>query len=301
MLFARDVLKRHAGRARSSSTSSARSAWRRRSAEAGGMPLMWKTGHSLIKAKLQGDRRAAGRRDERPHLLRRTLVRLRRCHLHRGAAAGDPVAQQGSERGAERAADQLQHARAERALRRGRASRAWCRSCASRRSSTARARSITIDGLRAEFADGFGLVRASNTTPVLVLRFEGDTPGGAGAHPGAVHGGAARGQARRADRRRRRIDPAAALRWHAPMTQWLARSRYSTLLRVLTPAYLLRLWWRGRREPLYRHALAERLGFGYRTARRVHCGCMRCRWARPAPPPRWSTRCARSAPGCACC
>jgi phosphomannomutase len=34
----------------------------------------------------------------------------------------------------------------------------------------------TIDGLRAEFADGFGLVRASNTTPVLVLRFEGQTP-----------------------------------------------------------------------------------------------------------------------------
>ncbi|MBA4108768.1 MAG: phosphomannomutase/phosphoglucomutase [Leptothrix sp. (in: Bacteria)] len=34
---------------------------------------------------------------------------------------------------------------------------------------------ITIDGLRADFADGFGLVRASNTTPVLVLRFEGQT------------------------------------------------------------------------------------------------------------------------------
>ncbi|MBA3598081.1 MAG: phosphomannomutase/phosphoglucomutase [Methylibium sp.] len=34
---------------------------------------------------------------------------------------------------------------------------------------------ITIDGLRAEYADGFGLVRASNTTPVLVLRFEGKT------------------------------------------------------------------------------------------------------------------------------
>jgi len=34
----------------------------------------------------------------------------------------------------------------------------------------------TIDGLRADYADGFGLVRASNTTPVLVLRFEGHTP-----------------------------------------------------------------------------------------------------------------------------
>jgi len=33
-----------------------------------------------------------------------------------------------------------------------------------------------IDGLRADYTDGFGLARASNTTPVVVLRFEGDTP-----------------------------------------------------------------------------------------------------------------------------
>jgi phosphomannomutase/phosphoglucomutase len=34
---------------------------------------------------------------------------------------------------------------------------------------------ITIDGLRVEYADGFGLARASNTTPVVVLRFEADS------------------------------------------------------------------------------------------------------------------------------
>ena len=34
----------------------------------------------------------------------------------------------------------------------------------------------TIDGLRIDWPDGFGLIRASNTTPVLVLRFEGHTP-----------------------------------------------------------------------------------------------------------------------------
>ena len=34
----------------------------------------------------------------------------------------------------------------------------------------------TIDGLRVDWPDGFGLIRASNTTPVLVLRFEGQTP-----------------------------------------------------------------------------------------------------------------------------
>ena len=33
----------------------------------------------------------------------------------------------------------------------------------------------TIDGVRIDWPDGFGLIRASNTTPVLVLRFEGHT------------------------------------------------------------------------------------------------------------------------------
>lgn len=33
----------------------------------------------------------------------------------------------------------------------------------------------SIDGLRVDYADGFGLIRPSNTTPMLVLRFEGDT------------------------------------------------------------------------------------------------------------------------------
>jgi phosphomannomutase/phosphoglucomutase len=33
---------------------------------------------------------------------------------------------------------------------------------------------ITIDGLRVEYEDGFGLARPSNTTPVIVLRFEAD-------------------------------------------------------------------------------------------------------------------------------
>lgn len=34
---------------------------------------------------------------------------------------------------------------------------------------------ITIDGLRVDYQDGFGLIRSSNTTPVLVMRFEGHT------------------------------------------------------------------------------------------------------------------------------
>jgi len=34
---------------------------------------------------------------------------------------------------------------------------------------------ITLDGVRVEYPDGFGLARPSNTTPVVVLRFEADS------------------------------------------------------------------------------------------------------------------------------
>ena len=34
---------------------------------------------------------------------------------------------------------------------------------------------ITIDGLRVEYEDGFGLARSSNTTPVVVMRFEAES------------------------------------------------------------------------------------------------------------------------------
>jgi len=42
----------------------------------------------------------------------------------------------------------------------------------------------------------------------------------------------------------------------------LARAGYSALLRLMTPVYLARLWWRGRREPAYRTHWDERLGAG---------------------------------------
>ncbi len=50
------------------------------------------------------------------------------------------------------------------------------------------------------------------------------------------------------------------------MREALARAGYSLLLRLVTPLYLLRLWWRGRRERGYRVAIGERLGFGARPA-----------------------------------
>ena len=47
------------------------------------------------------------------------------------------------------------------------------------------------------------------------------------------------------------------------LTERLARAAYGAVLRLLTPAYLLRLWRRGKAEPLYRHAVGQRLGLGY--------------------------------------
>jgi phosphomannomutase/phosphoglucomutase len=45
-----------------------------------------------------------------------------------------------------------------------------------RREFASRYRVIDIDGVRVEFGDGWGLARASNTQPVLVVRFEARSP-----------------------------------------------------------------------------------------------------------------------------
>ncbi|MDB6001540.1 MAG: kdtA, partial [Rhizobacter sp.] len=51
-------------------------------------------------------------------------------------------------------------------------------------------------------------------------------------------------------------DPKAPGAWAS-----LARWAYGAVLVLATPLYVARLWWRGRREPLYRTAVAERLGW----------------------------------------
>ena len=43
------------------------------------------------------------------------------------------------------------------------------------KSTFAGAKTITVDGVRAEYAHGWGLVRASNTMPAITLRFEADS------------------------------------------------------------------------------------------------------------------------------
>ena len=173
MLFAADVLAREPGATVIYDVKSTRNLkpW---IARHGGKPLLWKTGHSLIKAKMKEVGRGARRRDERPHVLQGALVRLRRRPLRRRAPARDPVAARRSVRGARRAARRGLDARARRrAAPRASTTRSIAKLAASAKFPGA-TDVVRIDGLRVEYADGFGLARASNTTPVIVLRFEAD-------------------------------------------------------------------------------------------------------------------------------
>jgi len=174
ILFARDILQRQPGAAIIFDVKCSRHLGQA-IRDAGGTPLMSQTGHSLIKARLSetgaplagemsghiffkerwlgfDDGLYAGARlleilsrSDNPGALLESLPQgLSTPELKLPMAEGEP------------------HAFVRRLQTEGRFPGAQDR--------------ITIDGIRAEYADGFGLARASNTTPVVVLRFEGDTP-----------------------------------------------------------------------------------------------------------------------------
>ena len=173
MLFAQDVLQRCPGATILYDVKCTQqlAPWIRR---AGGVPLMWRTGHSLMKAKLaETGAPLAGEMsghiffaerwygfDDATYTAARLLEILSR-HADPSAVLNALPASFATpelnvpcaEGEHHRVVEQLRaHARFDGATE-----------------------LVTIDGLRAEYPDGFGLVRASNTTPVLVLRFEGQT------------------------------------------------------------------------------------------------------------------------------
>src|SRR6185369_4783373 len=142
--------------------------------EAGGVPMMYKTGHSLIKAKLaEISGPIAGEMsghifikerwygfDDAMYTAARMLEILSRSDDASAVLNALPTAFNTPELNVPCA--EGEPARVVEALK-ANANFAGAKAI------------ITIDGLRAEYDDGFGLVRASNTTPVLVLRFEGHT------------------------------------------------------------------------------------------------------------------------------
>ncbi len=171
MLFARDVLKRNRGATILFDVKcSQRLAPLIRAA--GGEPLMWKTGHSLVKAKMKelgaplaGEMSGHiffGERwygfDDATYTAARLLEIL--------SASADPSAVLNA-LPTSFSTPELNVACAE-----GEPAKVVERLRAEAKFPGAR-EIVTIDGVRVEYDDGFGLVRASNTTPVLVLRFEG--------------------------------------------------------------------------------------------------------------------------------
>ena len=141
---------------------------------AGGVPLMWKTGHSLVKAKLrETGAPIAGEMsghiffaerwygfDDAMYTAGRLLEILSRSDDPSAVLNALPTSFSTPE---------LNVPCAE-----GEPHQVIARLLAEAKFPGAEI--ITTDGLRADYADGFGLVRASNTTPVLVMRFEGHTP-----------------------------------------------------------------------------------------------------------------------------
>ncbi|MCK6426142.1 MAG: phosphomannomutase/phosphoglucomutase [Burkholderiaceae bacterium] len=170
LLFARDILSRHPGAPIIFDVKcSQRLAAGIR--EAGGVPLMWKTGHSLVKAKLRetgapiaGEMSGHiffGERwygfDDAMYTAARLLEILSRSDDPSALLEALPTSFSTPELNVPVPAGN-QHAIVEALVA---------------RADFPGAEIGTIDGLRADYPDGFGLIRASNTTPVLVLRFEG--------------------------------------------------------------------------------------------------------------------------------
>lgn len=172
MLFAADVLSRNAGAEIIFDVKSTRNLfkWIR---DRGGKPLLWKTGHSFVKSKLkETGAPLAGEMsghmffkerwygfDDALYAGARLLEILSKVPDITAALESLPDAVSTPELHVHTAEGENYSIMD--ALRRN-AKFEGCEEI------------ITIDGMRVEYADGFGLARPSNTTPVIVLRFEAE-------------------------------------------------------------------------------------------------------------------------------
>ena len=172
MLFAADVLKRNPGAEVIFDVKSTRNlfAWIRRH---GGRPLMWKTGHSFIKQKLQ-ETGAPLAGEMSGHVFFKDRWYGFDDALYAGARLLEILSRE-RDPGAvlEGLPDSVSTPELHLKLAEGENYSLMEKLKATARFVGAR-EVITIDGLRVEYADGFGLARPSNTTPVVVLRFEAD-------------------------------------------------------------------------------------------------------------------------------
>jgi phosphomannomutase/phosphoglucomutase len=174
MLFAEDVLTRNPGAQILYDVKCTRhiSAWVK---ARGGVPLMWKTGHSLVKAKLRETGSPLG-----GEMSGHIFFKDRWYGFDDGMYAGARLMEILSKvsdmtatlnnlpQSASTPELQLQLSEGE--------NFAIIAQMQANADFPGADEIITIDGLRVEYPDGFGLARSSNTTPVIVMRFEAETP-----------------------------------------------------------------------------------------------------------------------------
>ncbi|HJV84055.1 MAG TPA: phosphomannomutase/phosphoglucomutase, partial [Noviherbaspirillum sp.] len=140
----------------------------------GGRPLMWKTGHSLVKAKMRETGAPLGG-EMSGHIFFKDRWYGFDDGLYAGARLLELLSREKDPSAVLNALPQststpelhLQMQEGENAALIGRLQQ--------EAKFPGAEQIVTIDGVRVEYADGFGLARSSNTTPVVVLRFEGES------------------------------------------------------------------------------------------------------------------------------
>ncbi|ATQ75263.1 phosphomannomutase/phosphoglucomutase [Massilia violaceinigra] len=174
MLFAADVLSRNPGAEILYDVKCTRhlAPW---ISKHGGRPLMWKTGHSLVKAKLRETGAPLGG-EMSGHIFFKDRWYGFDDGLYSGARLlelltkeSDPSAMMNALPQSDSTPELHLH------LAEGE-NVALIERLRNEATFPGSERIIDIDGLRVEYPDGFGLARSSNTTPVVVMRFEAETP-----------------------------------------------------------------------------------------------------------------------------
>ena len=180
LLFAQDVLSRNAGATVIFDVKSTRnlSPWIE---ELGGKPLMWKTGHSLVKAKIKETGAAlAGEMSGHVFFNDNDIHGKKRWYgfddgLYAGARLLEILSQFANPSEIlDNLPDSVSTPEQHIQMQEGEPHKLIAELQKTAKFADA-VNVITIDGLRVEYEDGFGLMRPSNTTPVMVLRFEANT------------------------------------------------------------------------------------------------------------------------------
>lgn len=179
MLFAKDVLSRNPGAQIIYDVKCTRNL-ATYVKQQGGVPLMWKTGHSLVKAKLK-ETGAPLAGEMSGHIFFKDRWYGFDDGLYTGARLLEILS---AEQDPNATLNQLPNAictpELQMACAEGEAftllDKIKAEVAKGTQATFETAESVnTIDGVRVEYADGFGLARPSNTTPIVVMRFEADT------------------------------------------------------------------------------------------------------------------------------